>query len=124
MKISNLILKYSILLLIILMIERFVEPYAMKLYYSINNSPNLMPETIEQFQSIVMSVNFLFNLIIVILMIIDSKNKKSIDWIIFIITFFSSDVGVPIFFIWQIYKDLNNKYEAPRSSGSVTASKE
>ena len=112
MKISNLILKYSIFLVIILIIERFVEPYAMKLYYSINDNSNLMPNTIQQFQSIVMSVNFLFNLIIVVLMIIDSKNKKSIDWIIFIITFFSYEVGIPVFFIWQIYKSLNNKYEA------------
>jgi hypothetical protein len=109
MKISKLFLKYSFILLVVIVIKRFVEPYAMKLYYTLHNNPDLMPDTIQQFQSIVMVVNFLFNLIIIILMIFDSKNKKSIDWIIFMITFFYSEAGIPVFLIWQIYKDLNNK---------------
>lgn len=111
MKISKLIFKYSFFLLVAIVIERFVEPYAMKLYYTLHNQPDLMPDTIQQFQSIVLVVNFLFNLIIIVLMIFDSKNKKGIDWIIFMITFFFAEAGIPMFLIWQIYKDLNNKYE-------------
>lgn len=112
MKISKLILKYSIFLLVIIVIERFAEPYAMKLYYTLHNIPDLMPDTIQQFQSIIMAVNFIFNLFITVLMIFDSKNKRGIDWIIFLITFFYAEAGIPLFLIWQIYKDLNNKYEA------------
>lgn len=108
---SKLILKYSICLLFLVIIERFVQPYAMKFYYTIHENPAIMPDTIQQFQSIVMASNFLLSLVITILMIIDSKNKKGIDWIIFIITFFSADIGVLLFLIWQIYKDLMNKYE-------------
>ena len=85
---SKLILKYSICLLFLVIIERFVQPYALKFYFTIHENPEIMPNTIQQFQSIVMALNFLINLIVTIFMIIDSKNKKGVDWIIFIITFF------------------------------------
>ncbi len=108
----KLIFKYSIFMLVLVIIERFVQPYAMKMYFSFNNNPDLMPDTIQQFQSIVMTFNFLLNLVITIFMIIDSKNKKGIDWILFIITFFSAEIGIPLFLIWQIYKEMMIKYEA------------
>ncbi len=116
MKISKLFLKYSVFLLVLVIIERFVEPYAMRFYFSLHKSPNLLPDTVQQFQSIVMIAGFILNLVITIFMIIDSKNKKGIDWIIFIITFFYAEVGVPLFLIWLTYKEMINRYEAQQGS--------
>jgi hypothetical protein len=52
------------------------------------------------------------NLILAIFIIVDSKQKKAIDWLIVIITFFSAETGIILFAVWQIYKELNKKYEA------------
>lgn len=91
---------------------RFLEPYGMRIYFTLEDSPELLPSTIEHFQSILTAVNFVVSLLIVVLMIIDSKGKKAIDWLIFIVTFFSPEPGLSIFIIWQLYKELSNKYEA------------
>ena len=112
MNIKKLIIKYLILFVAYIIIVRFLEPYGMRLYYSVNSDPNLMPTTVEYIQSVLVAINFLISLTIVIFMIFDSKGKRLIDWLIFLITFFSPEPGLSIFIIWQVYKELSNKYEA------------
>jgi hypothetical protein len=112
MRLNKLILKYLILFVAYIVLVRFIEPYAMRLYYSVNNDPSLTPASVEYIQSVMVAVNFLISLAIVIFMIFDSKGKKAIDWLIFVITFFSPEPGLSIFIIWQVYKVLSNKYAA------------
>ena len=76
MKNQKLLLKYLILLLVYIFIERFVEPYGLNLYYSYYSNPSMMPETVNSIQSIFTTISFLIRLIFAILILIDSKNKK------------------------------------------------
>ena len=46
-----------------------------------------------------------------VFILIDSKQKKAIDWIIVIITFFSVETGILLFLVWQIYKSISEKFE-------------
>ena len=69
-------------------------------------------ETVNTIQSIFTSVTFLLNLIFVIFILVDAKQKRAVDWLIAIITFFSAETGIVLFLIWQIYKEINKKYEA------------
>jgi len=112
MNIKKLLTKYSILLLIYIGLVRFVKPYGLQLYYSLHSQPDMMPEDIGTIQSAFITITFLLNLILSIFIIVDSKQKKTIDWLIVIITFFSAETGIALFLIWQIYKELNKKYEA------------
>lgn len=41
-----------------------------------------------------------------IFILVDSKKKKVIYWLIVVITFFSAETGIIMFLIWQIYKQL------------------
>lgn len=112
MNIKKLLSKYSILLLIYIGLIRFVKPYGLQLYYSLHSQPDMMPEDIRTIQSAFLTTTFLLNLILSIFIIVDSKQKRTIDWLIVIITFFSAETGIALFLIWQIYKELNKKYEA------------
>jgi len=115
MKINKLLIKYLILLMVYVVLVRFIEPYAMRLYFSFSESPHLKPETFQTFQSLMTGITFLINLIFMVYMIIDSKDKIIIDWLIILITLFSPDAGIAIFIVWQIYKELIKKYEAQHS---------
>ncbi len=55
-------------------------------------------------ESFMVTTTFVINLVIIIFMLIDSKQKKAIDWLIAVITFFSAEVGVVLFLLWQFYK--------------------
>ena len=112
MNIKRLLTKYSILLIIYIVLVRFIQPYGLRLYYSIYSNPGMATETVNTIQSIFTAVTFLINLIFVIFILVDTKQKKAIDWFVAIITFFSAETGIVLFLIWQIYKDLNKKYEA------------
>ena len=96
--------KYLIILLVYVLIIRFVQPYGLRLYYTLSNDPDMMVTTHEIVQAIYALITFSLNLIIVILMAIDAKRKKAIDWLILVITFFSVETGICMFFIWQFYK--------------------
>lgn len=112
MKIKKILTKYSILLLIYIALIRFVKPYGLQLYYTLHSQPDMMVESINTIQSVFITITFLLNLILSIFIIVDSKQKKALDWLIAIITFFSAETGIVLFAIWQIYKELNKKYEA------------
>ncbi len=112
MNIKKLLTKYSILLLIYIGLIRFVEPYGLQLYYTLHSQPDMMPEDVRTIQSAFITITFLLNLILSIFIIVDSKQKKTIDWLIGLITFFSAETGIALFLIWQIYKELSKKYEA------------
>lgn len=116
MKIQKLLTKYSILLLIYIAIVHFAKPYGLQLYYSIYSNPDMMVETVNTIQSIFLGITFLINLLLVIFILIDSKQKKAVDWLIAVITFFSAETGIIMFLIWQIYKQLMRKYEAQHLS--------
>ncbi len=116
MRIQKLLTKYSILLLVYIALVRFAQPYGLKLYYSIYSNPEMMAETVNTIQSIFTTVTFLINLIFVVFILVDSKQKKVVDWLIVVITLFSAETGIALFLIWQIYKELNNKYEAQQKT--------
>ena len=112
MNIRKILTKYSILLLIYIALIRFVKPYGLQLYYTLHSQPDMMVQSINTIQSVFITITFLLNLILAIFIIVDSKQKKTIDWLIVIITFFSAETGIVFFAAWQIYKELNKKYEA------------
>lgn len=112
MEIKRILTKYAILLLVYIVIVRFLQPYGLQIYYSTIENPIDNPNTIQTIQSLMTLVTFIINLIFVIFMIVDSKAKKLLDWLIIVITFFSPEAGITIFIVWQIYKQLSNKYEA------------
>lgn len=111
MNIKRLITKYSVLLIIYIVLFRFIQPYGLRLYYSIYSNPDMVTETVNTIQSIFTALTFLINLIFVIFILLDAKQKKVVDWLIAIITFFSVETGIVLFLIWQIYKVINKKYE-------------
>lgn len=112
MNIKKLLTKYSILLLIYIGLIRFVKPYGLQLYYTLNSQPDMIPEDVRMIQSAFITITFLLNLILAIFVLVDSKQRKTLDWFFVIITFFSAETGIALFLIWQIYKELNRKYEA------------
>ena len=112
MDIKRILTKYVILLLIYIVIVRFLQPYGLQVYYSTVENPIDNSNSIQTIQSIMTLVTFIINLIFVIFMIVDSKAKKMLDWLIIVITFFSPEAGITIFIVWQIYKQLTSKNEA------------
>lgn len=110
MNIKKILTKYLILLLVYILLIRFVKPYGLQLYYSIHSQPDMMPETVRTISSIFITITFLFNLILAFFIVVDSKQKKVLDWLIVIITFFSAETGIVLFLVWQVYKELNKKY--------------
>ena len=109
---KKILLKYITLLLIYIVIVRFLQPYGLRIYFSMIENPIDNPNTIQTIQSFMTLVTFIINLIFVIFMIVDSKSKKLLDWLIILITFFSPETGITIFLVWQFYKQWINKYEA------------
>ncbi len=87
MNIKKLLTKYSILLLIYIGLIRFAKPYGLQLYYTLHSQPDMMAEDVRIIQSAFITITFLLNLILSIFIIVDSKQKKTIDWLIVIITF-------------------------------------
>jgi len=116
MNIKKILTKYSILLFIYLTLTRFIEPYGLKLYYSLHSQPDITLETVSAIRSIFVTITYLLNLILAILIITDSKQKNVLDWLIVIITIFSAETGIVLFAVWQIYKELNKKFESQYSS--------
>ncbi len=104
--------KYLILLLVYFIIVRFMQPYGLKLYYSTFENPMGSPHTINTIQSALTAFGFLVNLIFVVFMIFDTKGKKTPDWLIILVTFFSPEAGITLFIGWNIYKEITEKYRA------------
>jgi hypothetical protein len=112
MEIKKTLTKYIILLLVYIVIERFIEPYGLRLYYSTVEDPIGNPQAVGTIQSIVTLLGFLVNLIFVVFIIIDTKAKKMLDWLIILVTFLSPETGITIFIGWKIYKEITEKYGA------------
>lgn len=96
--------KYIILLIIYLVIIRFINPFGLKLYYSIIENPIDNPNSIEIIESLLRLIEFIINLTFVVFMIIDAKSKKLIDWLIIFVTFFNPGIGITLFIVWNFYK--------------------
>lgn len=111
-KILKLLTKYSLLLILYILIQRFLYPYGLNLYYTLTSNPDMQVESVNIIQGIISASSFILSLILVIFIIIDSKQKKALDWIIALITFFAVETGIILFLIWQIYKEVSKKYEA------------
>ena len=112
MRIKKLITKYVIFLLVYTVIVRFIQPYGINLYYTMHPNPDMVEYTYKTLQSILITATFFINLSLTVFILIDSKNKSLIDWLIAIITFFSAETGIIIFLFWQSYKELSKKYNA------------
>lgn len=109
---KKLLIKYSIFILVYALFRNILQPYGMRLYYSMHPEPELVTMTVQTIQSMLTATTFLVNLILVIFVIIDSKQKKALDWIIAVIVFFEPTTGLVLFLVWQLYKEYLNKYKA------------
>jgi len=106
MDIKRFLTKYVVLLLVYTIIVRFIEPYGLRIYYSTIENPIGSPQTVQMIQSIMTLVSSIINLIFVIFLIIGSKAKKLLDWLIIVIAFFNPEAGITIFIVWQVYNEL------------------
>lgn len=104
MNFKKVLTKYAVILLVYIILIRFAQPYGLRIYYTLSSDPSMTPETVNTIQAIYSAITFFINLLIVILVAIDSKKKKILDWLILLITFFSVETGICIFLIWQFYK--------------------
>jgi hypothetical protein len=104
--------KYLVLLLLYTVIVRFIGFYGLRLYYTLADNPKLLPTTVQSFQAFVTTIDFALKGLIVILMVVDVKGKKLIDWLIILLTFFNADIGIVLFIVWAFYKEWTRKYEA------------
>lgn len=104
MEIRRLFIKYSVILLIYGILIHFVQPYGLKFYYSMVAGSQITPATIATIQSFLFALTFLLNLIIMVIVLFDSNQKKIIDFLIAFIILFSAEIGVILFLIWQVYK--------------------
>lgn len=59
MNIKRLLTKYSILLIIYIVLVRFIQPYGLRFYYSTYSDPDMATETVNTIQSIFTAVTFL-----------------------------------------------------------------
>lgn len=100
MDMQKLIKKYSILLFIYVILYYLISPYGFKIYYSLVEEPTMIRETFQTFQSILVAILYFMNLIFAVIVLIDSKEKKIIDWIIILTTLIKIDIGILLFLIW------------------------
>lgn len=103
------IVKYLILLLVYILIVRFVGPYALKFYFIGTGLPEATAISVVTFQAIISGLELLINLLFAVFIIIDTKNKRVIDWLLIVITFFSPESGISIYIVWQLYQELSTK---------------
>jgi hypothetical protein len=111
--------KYLALLLIYTVTTRLIGYYGLRLYFTLADNPKMLPGTVQSFQSIVTTLEFVFNLVIVILMIVDIKAKKLTDWLIILLTLFTADIGITLFIVWTFYKEWTQKYEAQQNVSAM-----
>ena len=112
METKKLISKYAVILLVYVILIHFVQPYGLKVYYSVIASSPITSATVNTVQSFLYALNFILNLTVMFIVLFDSKQKKAIDFLIALIIFFSAETGIILFLIWQIYKTEKIKYEA------------
>jgi hypothetical protein len=106
--------KYSILLLVYTVIGRLIGLYGLRLYYTFVDNPKLLPTTVQSFQAFVTAIEFTLQALVVILMLIDMKHRKLIDWLIILITLFNAEIGIVLFIVWAFYNEWTSKYEAQK----------
>lgn len=109
---SKMFKKYLVLLVIYTVTTRLIAYYGLRIYYTLAESPKMVPGTVQSFQAIMAALEFFFSLVIVILMTVDLKAKKLIDWLIILLTLFRADIGITLFLVWAFYKEWTQKYEA------------
>jgi hypothetical protein len=109
---SKMFKKYLVLLVIYTVTTRLITYYGLRIYYTLADNPKMLPGTVQSFQSIMTALEFVFSLVIVILMTVDIKAKKLTDWLIILLTLFRADIGIPLFLVWVFYKEWTQKYEA------------
>lgn len=112
MKTNKIIGKYLFILLIYVIITNFIQPYGLKLYFSIVSHPEMAANNVNLISNLITTTAYLLNLIIIIFVLFDAKQKKLIDWMIILIILFSAEIGILAFIIWQIYKTEKIKYDA------------
>jgi hypothetical protein len=105
MRIKKLLMKYAILLLAYILVVRFVQPYGIRLWFTMSENPDMTQMTMMTLEGIIALATFAINLAFVILLLIDSKQKIVLDWLIMVITFFSAETGVLLFLFWQVFKE-------------------
>ena len=104
MNTKQMIKKYTILILIYVIFHYLIKPYGFRIYYSVFADPQMIEETYSTVQSVLFTITYLTNLVFVIIMFTDSKEKKLIDWMILLTTLIKVDIGILLFLIWNIYK--------------------
>jgi hypothetical protein len=112
MNTKKIIGKYAVILLIYVLITNLIQPYGLKLYFSIVSNPQMTANSVNLISNLILTVRFVLSLIIILFVLIDSKQKVFIDWLIVIIILFSAEIGILLFLIWQIYKSMTIKHDA------------
>lgn len=97
--------KYIPLAIVYLLAERYLGYYGFRLYYTLVNDPKEFPFTVQEFESVLIVILAIFRIVMIAMMSSDLKDKKIQDWLILIVTFFSIDLGIPLFMVWVFYKE-------------------
>ncbi|NOS92440.1 MAG: hypothetical protein HOP30_10995 [Cyclobacteriaceae bacterium] len=101
---KKIVTKYLIYLLVYVVVVQFIELYWLRLYYTFADNPKLAPTTMATFQAYITILQFVLKVFIVILMWVDVKGAKLIDWLIMAITLFAADIGIVLFIAWTLYQ--------------------
>lgn len=100
--------KYLTLLAVYLVLSRLLNSFAFKVYYNFAENPDLTPTIMGQIQLIINGIANLFGFIIALVMFVETKNRKYLEWLIFLMTIFYPSIGVAFFLIYRFQM----KYEA------------
>lgn len=109
METKRFVLKYSILLLVYIILIQIVEPYGLQMYLTFSMKDGYDHLLAEQFRYISTAVNLLGNILFVIFLLIDLKGKKAIEWIIIAITLFNPLSGLLLIMAWKMYGDFRSR---------------
>lgn len=104
MEARKLLSKYAFILLIYVILIHFVQPYGLRFYYSLAEGSQITSYTLATIQSFLFALTLLLNLIIMLIVLVDSKQKRLLDFLIAFVILFSAETGVILFLIWQTYK--------------------
>jgi hypothetical protein len=96
--------KYVILLLIYIIVIRVTGQFGLRLYFTFADDPSLTIGSAQAFQSIVTAIQLVMGLIIIVMMIIDSRSKELPDWVIIVITLFTAETGILLFIMRGMHR--------------------
>lgn len=104
MKTKQILTKYVILLLVSIVTFRFIAPYCIKLFFSWDKNTLHHVLNINYYMPLVTLSALAVNLIFAVFMLIDTKAKQTLDWLIILVTLIRPETGITVFIGWKIYQ--------------------